>query len=407
MTNTATSGAASTAQDSHASRCPVLADFNPSAGNRRPGEWIATYDDLRAQHRWIRSEVGPRGFYLPTRYDDILEILQSPDRFTNAAVTIFDPEPAYKWIPLMLDPPQHTEWRRLLAPFFSPNAIKKLDTRIQRRAIDLIDPLVDRGECDYLTDFAQLFPTTIFLEIFGLPGSELDRFMQWEKAILHGDPTTPAGHEVFQTSMNEVVAYFQDLIVTRRSERGEDLLSYAMNFEIDGQPVTEPDLLALCLLMFLAGLDTVTHALTYSMYHLARHTADRELITADPTSVPGAVEEFVRAYNIVISARKVAVDTTVGGQQLKAGDMVSLIFNSATRGQEADGTEFRIDRGNSSHLGFGGGPHRCLGSHLARRELAVAITEWHKRIPHYRLADEDIVEHGGILGLDRLPLMWS
>ncbi|OFB37125.1 hypothetical protein BA059_20600 [Mycolicibacterium sp. (ex Dasyatis americana)] len=407
MNGSITDSTAPTPDTSNSDHCPVFADFNPSEGGRRPCEWVTTYDELRSQHRWIRSEVGPRGFYVPTRYEDILEVLQSHDRFSNAAVTVFDPEPTYKWIPLMLDPPEHTEWRRLLAPFFSPGAIKRLDGRIEACAVDLIEPLIDRGQCDYLTDFAQLFPTTIFLEIFGLPGSELDRFMGWEKAILHGDPTTPEGHEIYLAAMGEVVSYFQELIARRRSDSSDDLLSYALNFEFDGQPVSEPDLLALCLLMFLAGLDTVTHTLTYAMLHLARNPADRQLICTDATAVASAVEEFVRTYNIVISARKATVDTTVGGQAFKAGDMVSIPYNSATRGQEPDGTEFKIGRGNNSHLGFGAGPHRCLGSHLARRELVVAISEWHKRIPDYLLADEDIVEHGGILGLDRLPLMWS
>ncbi|UXA11578.1 cytochrome P450 [Mycobacterium sp. SMC-8] len=158
--------------------------------------------------------MGPRGFFVPTRYEDILEVLQSTDRFSNSAVTIFDPDPSYRWIPLMLDPPEHAEWRRLLAPFFSPKAIKRLDDKIASRAIELIDPLIARGECDYLTDFAQLFPTTIFLEIFGLPISELNRFMGWVVAILHGDPTTPDGHAKFLAAMGEVVSYFEELEVS-------------------------------------------------------------------------------------------------------------------------------------------------------------------------------------------------
>jgi cytochrome P450 len=162
--------------------------------------------------------------------------------------------------------------------------------------------------------------------------------------------------------------------------------------------------------MFMAGLDTVSATLGWSFLHLARNDADRARLVNDPSVTANAIEEFLRAYAIVIPARKVMTDTVVQGCPMKAGDMVSVPINAATRDEAIypNATTVNIDRQPNNHIAFGAGPHRCLGSHLARRELTIAMEEWHKRIPNYRLADgAELLETGGQLGLEALPLVWK
>jgi cytochrome P450 len=181
-------------------------------------------------------------------------------------------------------------------------------------------------------------------------------------------------------------------------------------FQIDGKPVSDEDLLSLCILLFLAGLDTVTATLSYAFWHLARHEADRARIVGDPSVIPDAMEELLRAYAITLPGRKVTRDVTFYACAMKAGDMVMLPINAATRDHRAfpNPQVVDFDRHPNNHIAFGVGPHRCLGSHLARLELQIALREWHARIPHYRIPEgAPVIEHASqVLGLDSLPLTW-
>ncbi len=169
-------------------------------------------------------------------------------------------------------------------------------------------------------------------------------------------------------------------------------------------------MLAFCLLMFMAGLDTVAAQLAYSFWHLATHDDDRRRIVADPTLIPGAIEEFLRYYSFVTPGRKVMHDTEIAGCPIEAGKMIFMPLASANRDSRefVDADKVIIDRQDNRHIAFGAGPHRCLGSHLARQELRIALEMWHERIPDYHLRDgAEVLEHGGQIGLDSLPLVWT
>jgi cytochrome P450 len=164
--------------------------------------------------------------------------------------------------------------------------------------------------------------------------------------------------------------------------------------------------------MFMAGLDTVSIQLSYAFWHLATHADDRVRVASDPSVIPAAVEEFLRQFAFVAPARKVMVDTDFHGCPLQKGDMVFTPLCGATRDPSVAGdgaATVRFDREVNNHIAFGAGPHRCLGSHLARRELRVALEEWHRVIPSYRLTPGvDVTEHGGgLYGIDRLELSWD
>jgi cytochrome P450 len=370
---------------------------------------IRQYQRMREQHPFVRNSFGP-GFWVFTRLDLIREAYQDPELFSSTATNPIDPDPAYKWIPQMLDPPEHTTWRQLLAPAFSPGAMARLAHAVRDRCVEIIESFVDRGSIDFVAEFAQEYPTTIFLELMGLPLQDLAQFLHWEDEILHLSREQDPESARALTAMIEVMGYFDDLLARRRNDRGDDLVSQCLDWTIDGKPIPHDDLLSFCLLMFMAGLDTVTIQLTFMFWHLATHADDRDRIIGEPAIIPSAVEEFLRAYAFVPPARKVTRDVDFHGCPMKAGDMVLLPLCNATRDPEAfaDANKVIVDRSPNNHNAFGAGPHRCLGAHLARRELRVALEEWHKRIPHYRVRQGfDVLERGTMFGIAELALEWQ
>jgi cytochrome P450 len=364
------------------------------------------FDSLRERAPAHFGDALGHDFWLLTRMDAIRSAFQQPSVFSNRAVTPPEPDPPYKWIPEMLDPPEHTKWRQLLGPLFSPVAVAKLEPRVRQRFREILADVERRGQCDFVADVALRFPNTIFMELMGLPVSDAAIFQDWETTILHGR----AAPEERLQAMYDVNAYFSDLVELRRKQPQDDIVSVAATWTIDSEPVSDGDLLALCLLLFMAGLDTVAMQLSYSFLHLATHHDDRRRIVADPSLIPSAIEEFLRYYSFVTPGRKVMKDVDHAGCPMQAGQMVYLPLVSANR----DGREFPhadqviIDRTENRHIAFGAGPHRCLGSHLARQELNIGLAEWHLRIPDYHLAPGAVVrEHGGQIGLDNLPLEWK
>ncbi|MBO2457953.1 cytochrome P450 [Actinomadura violacea] len=381
-------------------------DFDPFGDPRPAGTTHPMLDGLRERCPAFHTPA-QQGFWVLTRHADILAAYQDTAVHSSRAVAVIDPNPRYRWIPVMLDPPEHTMWRRLLRPLFTPARAAAMEGAVRRRCAELVDDLAARGSCDFVEDFARRFPSAVFLEFMGLPVGRLEEFLEWEYAILHA-PSAGSGRA---EAMGRVAALFQELIAERRRDPRDDVVSAALAFEPDGRPVTDDELLQLCTLLFLAGLDTVTAQLSYSFWHLARHDADRARIAADPSIVPDAVEELLRVYSPVLPARRLKADTEVHGCPMKAGEMVMLPLAMANRDPRAfpDPRTVDFDREQNRHIAFGAGPHRCLGSHLARLELRVALEEWHRRVPDYRIADGATpTEHASlILGLDTLPLTWT
>jgi len=275
----------------------------------------------------------------------------------------------------MLDGRRHQQWRQLLGPFFAPGAVTRYRPRVYEVINEILEEVAPRGECDYVVDVALRFPNTVFMEIMGLPIADTAVFQQWETAILHGGNSSS---QEAQAAMREVMDYFAALIQRRREDPRPDIVGSATTWRIDGEPISDSDLLAFCLLMFMAGLDTVAMQLSYSMLHLARNPQDRSRLVAEPVLWDFAVEEFLRYYAFVTPGRKVMADTEIAGCLVKAGEMLFLPLASANRDPKEfpDADKVIIDRTENRHLAFGAGPHRCLGSHLARQELLIGLTEW-------------------------------
>jgi cytochrome P450 len=385
-----------------------IVSVQPYSGEAEPMWFLNYIDSLRTRHPFYWSDGG---WWVLTEMAGIREAMQSPDVFSNHLGGVVDPDPEYLWIPEMLDPPEHTKWRQLLAPVFSPARMSALEDKVRQRAAELIDGFAGAGHCDFKRDFAEPYPTTIFMELMGLPVSHSEQFMAWENAILNTPAELDPDRKLATEAMQDVMGYFSDLIAERRTAPRDDLVSIALTWTIEGQPVPEGDLLSLCLLLFMAGLDTVTCQLGWAFWHFATHDEDRKRLVADPTLIGPAVEELLRVYTIVRPGRKVTRDIDFHGCPMKKGDVVFLPLNAACRDPKAfpDADTFLIDRAANNHIAFGAGPHRCVGSHLARRELRIAIEEWHARIPEYRIAPGSHVrEFGGSqLAIANLPLQWA
>ncbi|BBX17014.1 cytochrome P450 [Mycolicibacterium duvalii] len=365
-------------------------------------------DNVRPVFR--NTEAGA-DYWVFTENAVILEGLQHPELWSSSVVVPTEPDPPYKWIPIMLDPPEHAKWRHVLAEYFSPGRVKGLREAQQKLAADLVEQLVGDGGCDFVERISRVFPSTVFLTIMGMPVEDLEKFMAWEDMILHQRGVGEEVNAARLEGMTHVMGYFSELIAQRRANRdpdADDIVSKAIGWTIEGEPINDLELLNCLLLLFMAGLDTVSNQLSYAMLHLATHQSDRARIVAEPELIPKAVEETLRAYPIVQTARKATQDMDFHGCPVKAGDMASFSLAFAGRDESAypNAREVDLDRGVTRHLSFGGGPHRCLGSHLARQEMAVVLEEWHKRIPDYELAGEAI-EHGGqVFGVDSLNLRW-
>jgi cytochrome P450 len=391
--------------------CPVLPYlFGPPQASALT--FFERNDVLQSEGRPALWTEDAPGYWVFTDHEVILEGLQQHGLFSSSVIVPVDPEPAYKWIPIMLDPPQHTVWRRLLGGYFSPKRVADMESDQRGFANRLIDAVQPAGECEFMASFAQVFPTTIFLQIMGMPPEKLDEFMEWEHAILHGNQETDPDGSLRMQGMVDVQTYFAGLIAERRAGAdpdAQDIVSHALTWQIDGQPVTDEDMLNCLLLLFMAGLDTVAAQLSYIFRHLATHPADRRRIVEDPSLIPHAVEELLRAYPIVQTARKATRDEDFHGCPVKAGDMVTFPLSMAGRDDQAfpDAKNVDLDRTDVRHLSFGAGPHRCLGSHLARQELVVAIEEWHRRIPDYELVGEPLEHAGGVYGIDVMSLRWK
>ena len=389
-------------------QCPVVKYEELNADATAALEHFAVFDKMRDQRGMTFGDALGNEFWLVSRMEEIRAAFQTPEVFSNRAVSPYDPDPSYKWIPEMLDAPEHTKWRQLLGPFFTPGTVDRMEEKMRRQFNEIIDDVIERGECDFVHDVALRFPNTIFMEMLGLPVSDAAIFQVWVTQILHGGVAERAVKAPL--AMDAVKAYFADLIAQRREEPQDDILSTVTSFEIDGAPVSDDDLMALLLLLFMAGLDTVAMQLCYSFLHLATHDEDRARLVENPALIPSAIEEFVRYYAFVTPGRKVVKDSELGGCPITAGQMVYLPLVSANRDPEAfpDADKVLIDRSPNPHIGFGAGAHRCLGSHLARRELKIALEEWHRRIPQYELRPgATVTEHGGQIGLDNLPLRWD
>jgi cytochrome P450 len=368
------------------------------------------WDEIRKQCPAFWNEVQGGGHWVLTRIEAQRDALQKIEVFSTQSTIISDPDPDYMLLPLFLDPSLHIKYRQLYNARFSPGVVERLTPVARQACRETIAKFLDKGHCDFIQDFADVFPTQVFLIAMGLPLDDAPKMVGWVRTIflgLAGVDTAAAAEANAQLSN-----YFVGLLDDRRAIPRDpefDVVTYFLSARIDGQPISQEYLLSILVTLVLAGLDTTKSQLGFNFHHLATHPADRRRLVEDPSRLPTAIEEMLRAFAFVPPARKLAADIDFAGCPMKKGQMVLMPLWSSNRDENVfpDGTKVVLDRSPNRHIAFGAGPHRCAGAHLARRELLIAMEEWHALIPDYEIdTTEPLVEHGWQLGLDSLPLRW-
>jgi len=345
------------------------------------------WDELRAKCPVAHTERY-LGVYLPTRYEDVKAVAYDTEHFSSRRVIVraerpelSAPSPAP---PITSDPPAHKPAKQMLLPFFTPDAIRKLEPATRATCNELIDRFVGEQRIDAAQSYSRHIPVRVITHMLGIPESDNDQFIVWLHQLLELGVTDQAQVRLASQEMRE---YFERHIERIGKEGGDNLISELLAIRQDGQPLSMPYLLGVLQLLLLAGIDTTWSAIGACLWHLAKFPEDRRRLVAEPGLMPLAIEEFLRAYAPVTMAREVVKETVIGGCPIKPGNMLLLSFPAANRdpGVFADADKVILDRRENRHLAFGIGIHRCVGSNLARMEMTVAIEEFLKRIPDFAL----------------------
>jgi cytochrome P450 len=340
--------------------------------------------------------------------------LRHPEIFSSAMDAQMGLGTERPMIPQQIDPPIQTKFRKILDPQFSRRRMQRIEPELRKHANELIDKFIDLGECEFDSSFAIPLPCNAFLALLGLPREDLSLFLELKDGIIR--PNAPIDDPDLATrirteSGRKIYAYFEDVMAERTRNPGDDMVSYLLQAEIDGKRITHEDILDITFLLLLGGLDTVTSTLGCNIAFLAANPEHRRRIVEDPDVISNAVEELLRWETpVTIVPRLVKQTCTVGDVEIQEGEMAMLLLGSADVDDaafpHADKVDF--DRERNRHVAFGAGPHRCLGSHLARFELSTAMEEWHRRIPDYAIKPGETPRYSpGIREVQYLPIVWE
>ncbi len=347
-----------------------------------------------------------------SRLSDIEMALKRTDLFSSNmdAVDLGNLRPL---IPLQIDPPDHAKYRRVLDPLFTPREMARREPQVSELVNQIIDGFADRGECDFHAEFSVPLPCTVFLQLLGLPLIDLQTFLEWKDIVIR--PPGATGYDDRHTATapvaQKIYDYFDKAVDEHLASPRDDVLSAMIAARVEGQPLSREELLDICFLFLIAGLDTVTDSLDCFFVYLARQPDHRRLLIEQPDIVPSAIEELLRWETPVPGVVRVAMqDVEVGGCPISKGERVSPLLGAANTdpAEFADPEVVDFRRNPNRHRAFGGGPHRCLGSHLARMELRVALREFHRRIPDYEIKPGTQLAYTAALrSVESLPLVFS
>lgn len=346
------------------------------------------------------------GHWMVKRHDLIAEIVKKPEVFSAREMQIPRVENPPFMIPLSLDPPENVPYRHVLMPKFSPRAVADMEPKMRAMAAEIVESVLARGQCDFIADVSARFPVSVFMEIMGLPLEKLEEFRRIADSYFNARLNEDI-HRISQ----QIFAIFNELIVLRRELPGEDLVSHFITVDFEGRKLSQDEILAMCFVLFLGGMDTVTNVTGFSFQHLASDPALQARLASDPSRLADFAEEGLRMFGVIGTPRLVVADYDAFGASFRKGDMVlSALWQSGRDDHKLpDPDRFDIDRKSKPHLNFSTGPHMCLGHALARAEMRVLAEEWLKRIPSFQAKPG--VRHGfrigTVIALESLPLEWS
>jgi len=346
--------------------------------------------------------------WVVTHYADIRNVYEKGDLYSSRGQAGFNRlvGETFLMLPLGVDAPEHSKYRNFLNPKFSPRAINALETSIRTMIDELIDGFIDKGQCDAAYDFGRVYPVRVFLNLMGFPQSMLDEFLSWGYAILHSHGNI----EKIQWGIGSAIAWLRGFIEETRKNPSDNLASHIVHGEIDGKRLTDDEVIGMMTFLWIGGLDTVAATTSLMLRRLAMQPDLQQNLRAHPELINNAVEEFLRMEPLVNSARLVLKDHEIRGVRIKAGDYISCANNVGNFDPEQfpNPREFRLDRTVNRHFSFSGGPHLCLGVHLARRELRIALGEFLRRVPPFRMAPGAPAEaFPGLIAAPRVPIVWD
>ncbi|RJF91283.1 cytochrome P450 [Sphingomonas cavernae] len=374
---------------------------------------------LAAPHKFMAElhETHPPLFYsvnpltgnswATIKHEDAFFALRHPEYFTTAGATPFprDPNNYFYFIPLEIDPPHHRKYRAILDKTFSPQGVAKLEGYMRKLSNDLIDEFIDKGECEFTTDFGRPLPVSIFLDLMGLPQDMRDTFVGWAVDLLHSGDRMTAG-----MAMRGIEAYLAKVIEEKTANPDDGVIGTIIQARPDGVPLTEREIFGFTFFLFIAGLDTVFATLNNMWLWLANTPDRRREIIENPGNINGQVEELLRVFSVTFSGRTLTQDLEMRGVQMKAGDKFMSILPACNYDPEIfpNPTEIDFNRQRKPILAFAGGVHSCIGAHLARLEIKIGLQEWLRRIPDFSVKPGAAIEYypGGVVGPKALPLVW-
>lgn len=386
-----------------------------------PASLVRDFDFLQAEVEgdlyewWNALHDGPEIFFTPrhgghwvtTRADDIGHVMENHEVFSSQQMTVPKGTHQFPSPPIMYDPPLHTDFRKLLAPFFTPKSIGDLEAKARDLSVQLIDKVAGRGHCEFVSELSLAMPIGIFLGLVDLPDSDRLELLAYAEKMVRGKT-----HEEQAEGFMQSYQYLGAVFAQRRENPGNDILSYALQGTVEGgRPLTEMELLGMGALLLAGGLDTVAGMMGFIMLHLARNPAHQQLLADNPDLMPQAIEELMRRHQIANVARLVVRDTVLKGVTMKAGDMVLIPTSMAGLDDRRYPDPMTVDfaRADKRSLVFGKGPHQCIGAFLARTELRVFFAEWLKRVPRFSLAPGQVpvAVPGRANAVSYLPLVWE
>ena len=373
---------------------------------RKVGELHAGPDILWV-NRLARGMGGGKAGWLPTRYAIMREVLADTDHFLSGGSNLMGAIGLdWKLIPLELDPPQQQIFRKVLEPFFSPAAINALDGAVTAACDELIAAFANRDSCEFATEFAEKFPSHVFLDLMGMPRERLADFLAWERGMLRAQ----APEDVTE-AMTNVLHYLQAFVREQQKNPTSPLMKGIVEARYNGErPLTETEMVSICYILYIGGLDTVFSTMGWIFWHLAQDQALQDRLRANPDDITRATEELLRAFSAASSQRRVAKDLDFHGLQMKAGDIVLISLPLAGRDPQAYENPHKIDIDRPTrHIAFGTGPHTCLGLRLAKREIRIVLGAFLRRFRNIRIPEGErhSFHTGSVFGVDRLPLEWE
>lgn len=345
------------------------------------------------------------GHWIATSASLIWPLFADIERLSARNLSVPPTDGPLKMIPNESDEPEHQHYRKIILPFVSPKAVRRLTEDVRTITAELIDSFHAQGRCEFMTEFARHVPMRIFLSLVDLP--EEDREWLIDVAEKSVRPKTPEEHQESQRLMG---GYLQSWIDKRRAQPGDDLLSAIIHGTVGDRPMTEMEVLGECMDVMFGGLDTVASMMGFIMKFLATHPDHYRTLVENPEKITFAVEEILRRHGVATVARRVIADIEHGDVTVKAGDMIVLptCLHGLDEQQWPDALTVDFDRKRETHCTFGNGVHNCPGAGLARSEIAIMLHEWTKRIPEFRIDPKSapLAATGAVNGMIRLDLVW-